>query len=220
MKPGLAVGKVYLIYGKKGAGKSVYLASCAFWSQKAGRPVFSNTEIVGCYVLPDQYWLYRFPERSVIIIDECALIHRNRDFKSFPKACGAWYKMIRKMNITVILSSQLDDVDKNLRSSADYVYRFTAKYGPLSIADVWVNTLVCQPAVDQNGKATGAAEIAMGLSKVPGIFRRYFFMWRPRYYDMFDTNEIFVDLIDITEKEQVLYERNEEQLPDDDRDSE
>lgn len=211
MKPSLVPGKVYLVYGKKGAGKSVYLASCAFYALKAGRTVYANTEIVGCYSLPTEYWLFTYPKGSVIIIDEVALIHRNRDFKSFPKECSGWYKMIRKLDITVILSSQIDDVDKSLRSSADVVYRFTSKYGPFSFADRWINTLVVQPSVNADGKATGAAEIAMGLSKPAGFFKSFFFQYRPRYYHLFDTAQLFVKLAPVDNAKLTYYQESNPQ---------
>lgn len=194
-KPILESGKVILVYGKKGAGKSIYLASCAFHGMAANRIVFSNFDCKGCLPLPERYWDYAYPPSSILLIDEVALIHRNRDFKSFEKDTAAWYKMVRKFGITVVLSSQIDDVDKTLRSSADYVIRFHTKYQllswSLSIGDVWINTLVVQPQVDENGKASGAAEIAMGLSRKGSKLKCLYLQNNRKYYSMYDTLELF-----------------------------
>lgn len=200
--PMLENGKIYLVYGKKGAGKSIYLASCAYYAQsrRGGcRPVYANFDCKNCYPLPDEYWHYAYPVGSVLLIDEIALIHRNRDFKSFSKDVSGWYKMLRKMGLTLVMCSQIDDVDKTIRSSADYVIRLRTKYQfgkySVSVADKWVNTLVCSPQVNSDGVAVGAAEIAMGLSRMGSRFKSLYLQFNWKYYSMYDTKEMFVDLL-------------------------
>lgn len=112
--------KLDLVVGSKGSGKSLYMAKVADEWVSRHLPVYSNMGIGS--PLPDKYWLRDYPPDSLIIIDEVGVIHADRDFKNFPVACMEWYKMQRKRQLRILLSSQTMDVDKKIRNLCDRIY--------------------------------------------------------------------------------------------------
>lgn len=116
-----------LVVGSKGSGKSLYMARVANeWFTKHKGDIYSNMGIG--YPLPDNYWEYDFPPDSLILIDEVGVLHPDRGYKTFPPACAEWYKMARKRRLTILLSSQVMDVDKKIRMLCDKIY-VCKKYG-------------------------------------------------------------------------------------------
>lgn len=105
-----------LIVGSKGSGKSLLMAQIA---NKHDGPIYSNMDIG--FPLEKEYWKQRFEPDSLVMIDEVGVIHSNRDFKSMPREAIEWYKMQRKLRITVVLSSQTMDVDKKIRDLCDAI---------------------------------------------------------------------------------------------------
>lgn len=50
------------------------------------------------------------------------LLWDNREFKTFPKELGAWFRLQRHKKVKVILFSQTADADKKIRDLTDRVY--------------------------------------------------------------------------------------------------
>lgn len=67
-------------------------------------------------------WEVDFKPHSLVVIDEVNLLWDNREFKSFPKELGAWFRLQRHKKVKVILFSQTADADKKIRDLTDRVY--------------------------------------------------------------------------------------------------
>lgn len=115
--------KLYMVFGKKGSGKTTLMTKLALKYQKKGFRVYCNVEIPGCYLFDiEDFGLVHFPERSLILIDEVNLIWDNRDFKNFPKHIQKYFRLQRHYRHTVYLFSQTFDVDKKIRDLCDHLY--------------------------------------------------------------------------------------------------
>lgn len=115
--------KLFMIFGKKGSGKTTYLTKLAINYSKKGYKVFSNTEIYNTYYFnTDDIGFISFPENSVILIDEVGLVWNCRDFKSFKPEVRSFFKYQRQNKLIVYLTSQAFDIDKTLRNLCDYIY--------------------------------------------------------------------------------------------------
>lgn len=115
--------KLIMIFGKKGSGKSSYLAKLAKKNLKKGKLVYTNMDDL---MLPgirkfDINDLGDFiPEKdSIILIDEAGIVYDNRNFKKFKESQRDFYKYQRHYKCTVYLASQTYDVDKKLRDLVD-----------------------------------------------------------------------------------------------------
>lgn len=112
---------LHLIVGSKGSGKSLYMSRVADeWLEKHRGEVFSNMGVGTA--LKEKYWLDTYPPDSLILIDEIGVIHPDRGFKTFPAECAEWYKMSRKRRLTIVVSSQVMDVDKKIRMLCDKIF--------------------------------------------------------------------------------------------------
>lgn len=110
-----------LVVGSKGSGKSLYMARVADrWYRNNKGAIYSNMGIG--FELSENYWEFDYPPDSLIMIDEVGVIHPDRGYKTFPPACAEWYKMARKRRLTILLSSQVMDVDKKIRMLCDRLY--------------------------------------------------------------------------------------------------
>lgn len=127
--------KLYMVFGKKGAGKSTMMAKIAYKMSKKGFLVFSNSEIPGTYYFnTDLIGIAQFPPNSVILVDEVGLIWHKRDFKSFSPAVRKYFKLQRKYRHIVYLFSQSFDVDASIRELADYLFLVKNIFNCFSIA--------------------------------------------------------------------------------------
>lgn len=111
----------HVVVGSKGSGKSLYMSLLANkWMKERKGEVYSNMGIG--FELRSDFWNQSFPPDSLILIDEIAVLHSNRDFANMPRQCIEWFKMQRKRRLTVVASSQTMDFDKKLRDLADRIY--------------------------------------------------------------------------------------------------
>lgn len=118
--------KLYMVIGKKGAGKSVTIAKLANKYHKKGYRIYSNMEIngIGDVMMfnPKEIGELNFKSHSVIFLDEVGLLFDNRKFKDFKDSTNQWFKFQRKYKCIVWLFSQSYDVDLKLRSLVDSLY--------------------------------------------------------------------------------------------------
>lgn len=115
--------KLFMVFGRKGSGKTTLMNKLAIQYQKKGWTVYSNSDIPGCYQFDiKDFGLIMFPENSLILIDEVNLIWDNRDFKTFPKHVAKYFRLQRQYKHTVYLFSQTFDVDKKIRDLCDHLY--------------------------------------------------------------------------------------------------
>ena len=117
--------KLYMVFGKKGSGKTTYMTKLAINYQKKGWKVYCDREIPGCFVFKtEDFGKYQFPENSLVLVDEVGLVWDNRNFKSFPEHVKVYFKYQRQYKNVVYLFSQSFDVDKKIRDLTDHLYFF------------------------------------------------------------------------------------------------
>lgn len=118
--------KLILIYGKKGCGKSTIAQKILYQHMKKGWKCYCNigdSRMKGVTQIDASHlWEKEYREHSLIVIDEVNLLWDNREFKTFPKELGAWFRLQRHHKVKVILFSQTADADKKIRDLTDRVY--------------------------------------------------------------------------------------------------
>lgn len=174
--------QLIMVFGKKGSGKSTFIAKYSQKYLKKGYSVFSNIKIPGTYLIePKNLINYDFPPNSVIFIDEVALIWHNRDFKTFPKELIRFFKLQRHKKLRIYLFSQaFDDTDKVLRILTDKMY-LIRRVGNLSIARPINKMLGISTDEDGNGRLVDTYKY--------GSYFDSMFTYLPRYYHLFDSFE-------------------------------
>lgn len=148
-----------MVFGKKGSGKSTYLSSVAQSHLRRGWQVFSTVAIQGTVLFnPSEFGYRKFPEKSVILIDEVSLIWSNRDFKKWDKNVEAAFRMQRHYKWKIYLFSQSFDVDKKIRDLTDSMYllkKFARVWSVVRKIDKRVT--VSQPQTDDDGNQKNGA---------------------------------------------------------------
>lgn len=117
--------KLYMVFGKKGSGKSTLMTRLAVEHIKKGWTVYCTENInVSGVRLFDVSMVGRrsFDSHSLVLIDEVGMIWDNRDFKNFANAVRDWFKLQRHYQCKVYLFSQSFDIDKKLRDLTDGLY--------------------------------------------------------------------------------------------------
>lgn len=183
---------ISMYFGLPGSGKSTLACKLAYDSLKLGRDVYINfhadIEYKGkkaVYIPNDVIGRYDL-SGGLIIIDEATLFADNRNYKSFDKT--EFFMLHRHYKNDIILLSQgYNAVDKKLRTLTVNLYyiqksgilqRWVTKYFPIAYG-------IHFPDGDKLG------EIVEGYSK-PSLLTRIFttkHIWRPRWYNCFDTFE-------------------------------
>lgn len=114
-----------LIFGKKGSGKTSYMAKLALKYSSMGLTVFCTEEHVSnSYYLPSDYiGKYWLPEGSVLLIDELSCLYNSRNFKSTPQDVLRWFKYSRHNKVKIFAFTQVfNDSDYQIRMLADNMY--------------------------------------------------------------------------------------------------
>ena len=118
--------KLYLVFGKKGSGKSTYLVKLARKHLKKGWIVYTNMEelfMPGVRHFEIKHLGDFVPEaHSMLILDEVGIIWDNRDYKTFKPQVRDFFKLQRHYHVKVYMASQTFDVDKKLRDLCDGMY--------------------------------------------------------------------------------------------------
>lgn len=129
--------KLYMVFGKKGSGKSTYLVRQAKKYMKKGYSVYTN--MTDC-MLPgvrifDVDDLGEFvPEaNSCLLIDEVGMIWDSRNFKNFKPSVRDFFKLQRHYHVVCFLASQTFDIDKKLRDLCDGMILFTNVFNVFSL---------------------------------------------------------------------------------------
>lgn len=182
--------KLYFVFGKKGAGKTTMLTKLAYEYNKAGVPVYCNTEIPGTYLIDaaKDIGFVAFPPGSVIMIDEVSLIWDNRNFKSFRPEVAKFFRLQRHHQLTVWLFSQTFDVDKKIRDLTDKMFMLRNFMGWLSYCKEIRRQLIVVEPTD-----TSEARIADTLKIPPwytAIFGTRKFIFVPKWAKYFDSHLI------------------------------
>lgn len=127
--------KLYMVFGKKGSGKTTLMVKLSIRYRKKGWKVFCDREIPGCYRFDTaDFGKIQFPPNSLILVDEVGLVWDNRNFKSFPEHVKRYFKYQRQYRNVVYLFSQSFDVDKKIRDLTDHLYIVTNVFNCFSVA--------------------------------------------------------------------------------------
>ena len=115
--------KLFLVFGKKGSGKSTYLAKLAVKYQLKGYSVYTNMTdmcVPGVRLIDiDDLGEFVPVSNSLLLVDEVGMIWDNRNFKNFRPEVRDFFKLQRHYKVLVYLASQTFDIDKKLRDLTD-----------------------------------------------------------------------------------------------------
>lgn len=118
--------KLYMVFGKKGSGKSTLMTRLAVdHVMKKGWTVYCTEKInvPGVrYFDVSEIGKKSFDTHSLVLVDEVGMIWDNRDFKKFATEVRDWFKLQRHYQCKVYLFSQSFDIDKKLRDLTDGLY--------------------------------------------------------------------------------------------------
>lgn len=183
--------KLFMVFGKKGSGKSTFMCKQAIKYSKKGYKVYCNTYIPGTYYFDaSDIGFFFFPENSVLLVDEVGMIWDNRDFKSFKKEVRDYFKLQRHYRHIVFLFSQSFDIDKKLRDLTDNMYLITNVMNCFSFARRITKSIGISHG-DKN--TTGESKLIDDYHFDPLIF--FFlgsikFTYIPKYVKYFDSFDV------------------------------
>lgn len=152
--------RLYMVFGKKGSGKTTYMTKLAVRYHKKGWHVFSNVEMPYAQVIDVQELGKLVPPRdSVLLIDEVGIIWDNRNFKAFRDDVRNYFKFQRQYRNIVYLFSQTFDIDLKLRNLTDAMYLCVSPIPILSVVKrIKRNIVLVQPVADAEGKISDSLE--------------------------------------------------------------
>ena len=121
--------KLYMVFGKKGSGKSSFLVRKAMEYQKKGYIVYTNMSdccLENVRIIdPDKLGDFVPVQDSCLLLDEVGMLYDNRNFKNFRPAVRDFFKLQRHYRVVCYLASQSYDVDKKLRDLTDCMFLVT-----------------------------------------------------------------------------------------------
>lgn len=184
--------KLIFIFGKKGTGKTTTLTMLSCKYHKYGWNIYSTEKVPYARVFnPKHFGTYRFPEHSVVLVDECSLIWGNRDFKNFQKGVERQFRFQRHDKLRIYLFSQTFDVDLKIRNLADSMYLATKLFNCIT----WLKA-IDKSVVLTKSDSSGQSRIAEDLRFEPFIFWPFgtrMLIWIPKWAKLFDSFDTFDD---------------------------
>ena len=137
--------KLFMVFGKKGSGKSSYLIRKAIEYQKKGYVVYTNMSdccLDGVRIIdPDKLGDFVPVADSCLLLDEVGMLYDNRNYRNFRPAVRDFFKLQRHYKVVCFLASQSFDVDKKLRDLTDEMYLITNIATAFSLVRPIRNTL-------------------------------------------------------------------------------
>lgn len=176
--------RLYFLFGKKGAGKSLYMVKLMLRYLKCGWIVYTDMDCVNIPGIRIMNALdlgsYQPDPKSVIFLDEAGILFDNRNFKNFDKGLRDFFKLQRKYKCRVYLNSQSFDIDKKIRDVVDHMALI------VSIGNVFsVYRPIKRSITLTEPSAEAESRIADRLS-FESIFR-WRFTYLPRFFKYFDS---------------------------------
>lgn len=182
--------RLYMVFGRKGSGKSTYMVKLAVKYHKQGRLIFSNVDVpFGTRI--DISYLGQFvpPPESVLLVDEVGMIWDNRNFKNFRNDVRDYFKLQRHYRNIVYLFSQTFDIDIKLRNLTDAMYLVTSPFPILSIVKRIKRTIVLvQPMADAEGRIADNLQFVPFWMNLLGA-KALQFTFIPHWAKYFDSHE-------------------------------
>lgn len=179
--------KLYLIFGKKGSGKSTMLVKLAKRYSKKGWYIYTNMAdmMIGGVRWIDVQQLGEFVpcQNSILLIDEVGTIWDNRNFKNFKSETRDFFKYQRHYRCIVYLASQTFDIDKKIRDLTDGMYLH------INVANILsVGKLIYKKIVLTDSTSEAESRIAENLKFAP--FWRWKLTYIPKWAKLFDSFNI------------------------------
>lgn len=179
--------KLHYLFGKKGAGKSLYLVKMMLKYKRRGWHVYTDMMDVN---IPDVRLIsssdlanFRPEPHSALFLDEVGITYDNRKFKTLPDGIRDFYKFLRKMECTCYMCSQSYDVDKKIRDTVDDMALLMSLGGVVGLyRPIKRQITLVEPT------AEGEARIADRL-RFKSIFS-WKFTYFPKYMKYFDTKSM------------------------------
>ena len=196
--------RLIFIFGKKGAGKSLYMVKQMMKYLKKGWTVYTdidNCNLPGVRIMHAMDLSEFAPvENSAIFLDEAGILFDNRNFKNFNSGLRDFFKLQRKYKCRVFLNSQSFDIDKKIRDVTDHMGLIVSVGNVFSIyRPIRRSITLTQPSAEAESR------IADKLS-FESLFK-WQITYLPKYFNYFDSfaaperpplpfNEIVADLSD------------------------
>lgn len=196
--------RLIFIFGKKGAGKSLYMVKQMMKYLKKGWTVYTdidNCNLPGVRIMNAMDLSEFAPvENSAIFLDEAGILFDNRNFKNFNSGLRDFFKLQRKYKCRVFLNSQSFDIDKKIRDVTDHMGLIVSVGNVFSIyRPIRRSITLTQPTAEAESR------IADKLS-FESLFK-WQIIYLPKYFKYFDSfaaperpslpfNEIVADLTD------------------------
>lgn len=118
--------KLFMVFGKKGSGKSSFLVRKAIQYQKKGYIVYTNMSdccLDGIRIIdPDKLGDFVPVADSCLLLDEVGMLYDNRNYRNFRPSVRDFFKLQRHYKVVCFLASQSFDIDKKLRDLTDEMY--------------------------------------------------------------------------------------------------
>lgn len=182
--------KLIMVFGKKGSGKTTFLAKTAYRYIKKGYPVYSTVYVPGAHLFDvNEIGRMSFPPKSVIFIDEVGMIWDNRNFKNFRTDVRDYFKLQRHYNHTVYLFSQTFDIDVKLRNLTDAMYLVRCYMGWFSVArKIRRDIVLVEPQGDSEARIADSLEFEPIWLSLFGA-KTVQFTYIPRWTKLFNSFE-------------------------------
>lgn len=179
--------KLYLVFGKKGSGKSTYLVKLARKHLKRNWVVYTNMEelfMLGVRHFDIKHLGDFVPEaHSLLLLDEVGMIWDNRDYKTFKPQVRDFFKLQRHYHVKVYMASQTFDVDKKLRDLCDGMFLHTSFMRVFTLGKRITRKVVIT-------ESTSEAESRISENLVILPFWNWTLTYIPRWAKFFDSHAI------------------------------
>lgn len=182
--------KLYMVFGKKGSGKSSYLVRKAIQYQKKGFIVYTNMQdccLDGVRIInPNDLGDFVPVADSCLLLDEVGMLYDNRDYRNFKPSVRNFFKLQRHYKVVCYLASQSFDIDKKLRDLTDEMYLISNIATACSLVRPIRKTVTLTEAT-----AEGESRIAENLKfRFITSWRVYLIPTTIKYFQSFKTPEL------------------------------
>lgn len=191
--------RLYMVFGKKGSGKTTYLVKLILRYHKKGREIYTtlspdeiNQDLIDYVHFIRASDIGRFvpPPEAVLLVDEVGMIWDNRNFKNFRTDVRDYFKLQRHYRNIVYLFSQTFDIDIKLRTLTDAMYLVTSPIPVVSvIRRIKRSIVLVQPIADAEGRIADSLEFVPWFMSIFGA-KSLQFTWLPKYSKYFNSHEV------------------------------